>query len=184
MTGDTKYSNKLIELAQEMIRAQSDPDNNPPNGQPPIQLDSYYASRNVAAVLAFIYDFCYDQLSDSLKSQIVTLMNAYYDDVSVNGYQAQNYSYAAGGNYFGGHLYGVGLMGYASFGDNARAQEMIDWARIRFDGTAAPSLTPSLIPQAWRTQSFEGGMLPRVARDPTGPAIPPPPFNDPFTSHP
>src|SRR4029079_5307443 len=28
MTGDTRYSNKLIELAQEMIRAQSDPDNN------------------------------------------------------------------------------------------------------------------------------------------------------------
>jgi len=41
MTGDTQYSNKLIQLAQEMIRAQSDPDNSPPNGQPPIRLDSY-----------------------------------------------------------------------------------------------------------------------------------------------
>ncbi len=30
MTGDTRYSNKLIELAQEMIRAQSDPDNTTP----------------------------------------------------------------------------------------------------------------------------------------------------------
>lgn len=38
-TGDTKYSNKLIELAQEMIRAQSDPDNQPPNALLPIQLD-------------------------------------------------------------------------------------------------------------------------------------------------
>lgn len=54
--------------------------------------------------------------------------------MSVNGYQAQNYSYAAGGNFFGGHLYSVALMGYASFGDNPRAQEMIEWARIRFDG--------------------------------------------------
>src|SRR5260221_67484 len=87
MTGDTAYSSKLIELAQELIRAQSDPNNNPPNGSPPIQLDSYYASRNVASTLAFIYDYCYDHLNDaphpSLKSAMVTLMNQYYDDVSV-----------------------------------------------------------------------------------------------------
>jgi hypothetical protein len=180
MTQDTKYSNKLIELAQEMIRAQSDPDNNPPNGQTPVQLDSYYASRNVAPVLAFIYDFCYDQLSNSLKTQMVALMNAYYDDVSVNGYQAQDYSNAAGGNYFGGHLYGVGLMGYASFGDNPRAQEMIEWARIRFDGSPAPTLPASKKPDAWRTQTFEGGMRPAAALDYNGPAITGAPFKSGF----
>jgi hypothetical protein len=41
ITGDTKYSDKLIQLAQELIRAQSDPDNNPPKGFPPLQLNSY-----------------------------------------------------------------------------------------------------------------------------------------------
>ena len=46
MTGDTRYSNKLIELAQEMIRAQS---------EGPIQPDNYYPSRNLMSVLAFIY---------------------------------------------------------------------------------------------------------------------------------
>src|SRR6266545_6377409 len=100
MTGDTRYSNKLIELAQEMIRAQTDPDNNPPNGLQPIQADSYYASRGVAPTLAFIYDYCYDQLSASLKSQMVTLMNEYFDDFKVNGYQAQDFSYGADGNFF------------------------------------------------------------------------------------
>jgi hypothetical protein len=100
---DTKYSNKLIELAQEMIRAQSDPDNAPPNGQPPIHPDNYYPSRNLASVLAFIYDYCYDQLSASLKPQMIALMNDYYDDLSVNGYQAQAYSYAADSNFFGDH---------------------------------------------------------------------------------
>ena len=170
LTGDTKYSNKLIELVQEMIRAQTDPDNAPPNGQPPIRPDNYYPSRNLASVLAFIYDYCYDQLNASLKSQMVALMNDYYDDLSVNGYQAQNYSWAADGNFFGGHLYGVALMGYASFGDNPRAQEMIEWARIRFDGTRGPTVIPSKIPQAWRTQSFEGGQFPAVALDFNGPA--------------
>lgn len=180
LTGDTKYSGKLIELAQEMIRAQSDPDNNPPIGIPPIQPDSYYASRNVASTLAFIFDFCYDQLSAPLKAQMVTLMNQYYDDVKVNGYQAQNFSSAADGNYFGGHLYGVGLMGFASFGDNPRAQELIEWARIRFDGTPAPTLTPAQIPAAWRTQVFDGGERPSVALDFNGPAITGNPFRGGF----
>ncbi|MBI4469734.1 MAG: hypothetical protein HY650_10475 [Acidobacteria bacterium] len=180
MTGDTQYSNKLIQLAQEMIRAQSDPDNQPPDGLPPIRPDNYYPSRNLASVLAFIYDYCYDQLSASLKSQIIMLMNDYYDDVSVNGYQAQTYSYAAGGNFFGGHLYGVALMGYASFGDNPRAQEMIEWARIRFDGMPGPTLDASKIPESWRTQCFEGGMRPAASRDFNGPDITGNPFKGGF----
>ena len=180
MTGDTRYSNKLIALVQEMIRAQSDPDNAPPNGQPPIRPDNYYPSRNLASVLAFIYDYCYDQLSASLKSQMIALMNDYYDDLSVNGYQAQAYSYAADGNFFGGHLYGVALMGYASFGDNPRAQEMIEWARIRFDGTRGPTVVASKIPLAWRTQSFEGGQRPAVSLDFNGPDITGNPFKGGF----
>jgi len=182
MTGDTAYSNKLIELAQEMIRAQSDPNNNPPNGLPPIQLDSYYASRNVASTLAFIYDYCYDQLGDPLKADMVTLMNQYFDDVSANGYQAVlPYSYGADGNYFGGHLYAIALMGYASSGDNARAQEMIEWARNRFDGTPAPSLVaPAETSPAWRTQVFDGGEQPAVALDNNGPAITGNPFKGGF----
>ena len=178
MTGDIKYSNKLIELAQEMIHAQSDTVNNPPGGFP-IQLDSYYASRNVASTLAFIYDYCYVQLSGPLKAQMVTLMNQYFDDVSVNGYQAQTFSNAADGNYFGGHLYGVALMGYASAGDNARAQELIDWARARFDGTPG-TLVPSQMPDAWRTQTFDGGQRPAAAFDFNGPAITGNPFKGGF----
>jgi len=179
VTGDTKYSSKLVALAQEMIRAQSDPNNNPPIGLPPIQLDSYYASRNVASTLAFIYDYCYDQLSAPLKAQMVALMNDYFDDVRVNGYQAQVYSFAADGNYFGGHLYGVALMGYASAGDNARAQEMIDWARARFDGSPA-TLLPSELPDNWRTQVFDGGLHPAAALDFNGANVSGNPFKGGF----
>ncbi len=180
MTGDTKYSNKLVQLAQEMIRAQSDPDNNPPNGLPPLRLDSYYPTRAAPAVLAFIYDYCYDQLTAPLKTQMVALMNNYFDDLKVNGYQAQDYSTAADGNYFGGHLYGAALMGYASFGDNPNAQHMIDWARIRFDGTPAATVPPSETPGAWRSQVFDGGSRPAVAFDYQGPNISGNPFKGGF----
>jgi len=177
MTGTTTYSNKLIELAQDMIHAQGDTANNPPGGFP-IQLDSYYASRNVASTLAFIYDYCYDQLTPALKSQMIALMNQYFDDASVNGYQAQIYSNAADGNYFGGHLYGVALMGYASAGDNPRAQEMIDWARARFDGSVV--LAPSSMPDGWRTQVFDGGLRPAAAFDFNGPPVSGNPFKGGF----
>jgi hypothetical protein len=177
MTGATTYSSKLIELAQDMIHAQGDVINNPAGGFP-IQLDSYYASRNVASTLAFIYDYCYDQLSPALKSQMITLMNQYFDDASVNGYQAQIYSNAADGNYFGGHLYGVALMGYASAGDNPRAQEMIDWARARFDGSVV--LAPASMPDGWRTQVFDGGLSPAAALDFDGPAVTGNPFKGGF----
>lgn len=170
MTGDTKYSNKLLELAQVMIRAQDDP----PEGIPPVAIDSYYASRAVAPTIAFIYDFCYDQISlpanATLKANMINLMVAYYDDFAVNGYEAQNYSNASGGNYFGGHLYGAATMGYALFGDHARAQEMIDWARIRFDGTPSALIGEDRTPMAWRTQCFEGGFKPVVAYEYNGPA--------------
>ena len=52
-------------------------------------------------------------LSPALKTQMVALMNAYFDDLKVNGYQAQDFSSGADGNFFGGHLYGVAMMGYA-----------------------------------------------------------------------
>ena len=111
---------------------------------------------------------------------MITLMNQYFDDVRVNGYQAQIYSNAADGNFFGGHLYGVALMGYASFGDNPRAQEMIEWARIRFDGTPGSALSSSEIPLAWRTQVFDGRTASPVALDFNGPAITGNPFKGGF----
>jgi hypothetical protein len=180
MTGDTKYSNKLIELAQELIRAQHDPDNNPPNGFTPLQLNNYYPSRTASVALAFIYDYCYDQLSASLKTQMVALMNEYFNDFKVNGYQAQNFSEGADGNFFGGHLLAAAMMGYASFGDNPNAQHMIDWARIRFDGTPAATVPASETPFATRMQTFEGGQRPAAALDYLGPDITGNPFKGGF----
>ena len=72
-------------------------------------------------------------------------------------------------------------MGYASAGDNARAQEMIQWARNRFDGTPAPLLVPPAeTSPAWRTQTFDGGQRPAAAFDFNGPAITGNPFKGGF----
>lgn len=80
MTGDVSYSNKLMELIDEMVRAQSDPDNTPPTGFGPLVPDNYYSTRNLGPVLGVVYDWCYDQLG-ARKSAIVALMNLYYNEL-------------------------------------------------------------------------------------------------------
>lgn len=157
MTGDTAYSNKLMELADELIRAESDPENMAPNGTSPVRVNISYASRYVAPTIAIIYDWCYDRLGSTRKSQMIDLMNIYFDSLrSTYNYRSYENNGPSIGNYFGGHLFAVAYMGYATYGDNPRAQQMIDWARIRFDGTSSALLTSSDIPTRNRVQAFEG----------------------------
>jgi hypothetical protein len=166
-TGNVAYANKLAALADEMIRAQSAPGNNPPNGLPPIEPDNYYPTRFLGPSIAAIYDWSYSTLGSSRRSQMVTLMNAWFDDFKANGYQRNDHP---DGNYFWGHAAAAAWMGYATFGDNPRAQEMIDWARIRFDGTPSPLITGEEIPRNWIAQAFDGGVPPTVATD-GGPVV-------------
>lgn len=167
-TSNPAYATKLAALADEMIRAQSDPANNSPNGLPPLEVDNYYPTRYLGPAIAAIYDWCYDTLGSQRRANMVTLMNAWFDDMKANAYQRNDHP---DGNYFWGHAAAAAWMGYATFGsENPRAQEMIDWARIRFDGSSSPFLTGDEIPQNWIVQAFDGGVPPAVATD-GGPAV-------------
>lgn len=177
MTGDTAYSNKLVGLVDEMLRAETDPDNMPPNGRGPLVPDNYYATRHLCPVLAIIYDWCYDQLGASRRSAMVGLMNAYYSELRDSAYQRND---RADGNYFVGHLFGTAMMGYASYGDNTKAQEMIDWARIRFDGSASPLIDAEHSPEDFFAQLFEGGTRPQFAREYNGRNVTAAPFKGGF----
>jgi len=161
MTGDVSYSDKLLALVDEMIRAQSDPDNMPPLHNSPLQADNYYPTRNLGPLLAIAYDWCYDELGATRKAAMVSLMNIYYDDLRENAYEANDH---ADGNYYVGHLFCTGMMGYASYGDNPKAQEMIDWARIRLDGTPSALIDGLHSPADYFSQLFEGGALSEASR--------------------
>jgi hypothetical protein len=173
MTGDVSYSNKLMALIDEMLRAQTDPDNIPPKGLGPLVPDNYYSTRNLCPTLAIAYDWCYDQLGATRKAAIIALMNLYYNELRDSAYQRND---RADGNYFVGHLFGTAMMGYASYGDNPKAQEMIDWARIRFDGTSSALIDADHTPEDFFAQLFEGGTRPQVAREYNGPSFTTAPF--------
>jgi len=177
MTGDTSYSNRLLALVDEMLRAETDPDNMPPIGRGPLVPDNYYATRHLCPVLAIIYDWCYDQLGATRRGAMLSLMNAYYNELRDSAYQRND---RADGNYFVGHLFGTAMMGYASHGDNPKAQEMIDWARIRFDGTTSPLIDAEHSPEDFFAQLFEGGTRPQFAREYNGRNITAAPFKGGF----
>ncbi len=154
MTGYSKYAAKLLQLADEMIAAQSRSENGPPRGVPPLRPDDYYPTRYLGPVIAIIYDWCYDQLGDARKAKMVEIMNTYFDDMRANAYQVNDH---ADGNYFNGHLIAAAWMGYTSRGDNPRAQEMIDYARMRFDGRPSSLVARTNVPNSHVDQVFDGG---------------------------
>ncbi len=153
----TIYSDKLIDLAEEMISAQYDPLNTCADCLVPLEVDSYFPTRFIGMTISIIFDYCYEELSPSLKSQMVTLMNDYFDSMRNNAYQINE---RASGNYFFGHVICAAAMGYASAGDNLRSDELIAFARMRFDGSPSALVDPANIPQDNVVQTFEGGYRP------------------------
>ncbi len=155
VSAETQYADKLIEIADEMLRAQTDPDNNQKGKTlPPLQPDNYYATRYLGPVAAVIYDWCYDRLGADRQKKLIALMNTYFDDFRENGYEINDH---ATGNYYLGHMIAAGYMGFAIMGDNPRAQEMIDFARVRFDGKTSPLVKAENVPTDNFALGFAGG---------------------------
>lgn len=152
-SGDASYATKAIALADTMIYAEYDAS----QAKGPFQVDHSYPSRHLAPAMAMIYDWCYDRLDSSHKARMIACMNRWFDSLSF-GFDTYQSHGAPTGNYFGSHLYGAAFMGYATYGDNPRAQAMIDWARDRFDGSVSTNLTTADRTPFSRTDAFEGSV--------------------------
>lgn len=117
LTGNSAYANKVKQIVAVMVKADVGP----------IQVDSRFPTRFIALGLALAYDWCYDQLSSTDKANWTALADVYWNDVNARGYQ-WNVSSGAGpngyGNYFGGHLLGMGTLALAIEGDDLNAATM------------------------------------------------------------
>ncbi|HRE57374.1 MAG TPA: T9SS type A sorting domain-containing protein, partial [Candidatus Kapabacteria bacterium] len=157
LTGDTSYSSKAVALAQEMVRAMHDSDNNWGN-RSPFNLANTYPSRYVGPAAAIIYDYCYDKISPNLRGQLHTIFNIWFDSTRKEGGLAYENNSHSHGNHLGGHMVGIGLLGLATLGENPRAQHLIDWSRYRLDGTPSTLLESTDYPDSYRTQNFSDGV--------------------------
>jgi Heparinase II C-terminal domain len=141
LTGNIAYASQVKTVVSVMIAA----------GAAPIQVDDRYPSRFIGTGLAIAYDWCYDQLSASDKAHWTALADLYWNDVNSNGYQwaASSGTGPNGyGNYFGGHLLGMGTLALAIEDDDLNSAAMQAAVLQNFNIYVVP---------AFSTGGFQGG---------------------------
>jgi gliding motility-associated-like protein len=169
----TAYSNKMLNLADVIIKGYAD---YPPNTnyQPNIfQYNSSYATRHVGKTIAIIYDWCYDELGATRKAALLNVMKDWFTFMSAKPYVLNQLQDDPTGNYYVGHLICAGYMGYAIGSDDPMSQKMIDFARQRAIGTPG-SLNPNTTTSAetalnYFTQSVKGGLPSGASKSYLGP---------------
>jgi hypothetical protein len=96
----------------------------------PQDLDNYKVSVTGVAVT---FDWLYDVLTPQQKQQIIDFVNQAYDDMAEwYEFAWMNYNYDI--------MMITGISGYATYGDNPRAQELIDYIRNYRWGFTKPAL--------------------------------------------
>jgi len=169
----TPYSNKLMQLADVIIKAYADyPPNK--NGNPNIfQFNSSYATRHVGKTIAVIYDWCYDELGAARKAALLNVMKDWFIYMSATPFSVNQLQSGPTGNYYVGHLICAAYMGYAIGADDTLSQKMIDFARERAIGTPG-SLNPNTQTSGetaynYFTQSVKGGLPSGASQSYLGP---------------
>lgn len=152
----TAYSNKLMQLADSIMSANRRYRSQINTWNHPLSRNGYYPTRHLGRIIGTIYDWCHDELGQARKDSLIHLMKQWFDDIRGNAYQNND---RATGNYFFGHVFCVAHFGYALGSDDPRSQEMIDWARIRFDGTPSPNVEPQDIPDNNLADTWENGYM-------------------------
>jgi hypothetical protein len=129
-TGAKKYARKVAEIlaaANATVR----------NGNlEPIQADKGFPSRSAALAVALGFDWIYAELSPAERAATVATLNRWFDSYKTDALDPDG---PAQSNYFGGHLVGFGAAGYATLGDNPRANEITQHFRVRFERSVAPA---------------------------------------------
>lgn len=150
MTGATKYSSKLREVAAAMVAAGVTPISRP---------STAYSSRSVALALGLIYDWIYPELSTQEKADLCALGDINYNYVqSLKNGATWGNSMNAYGNFFGGHLVGLGISALAMEGDNVNAQEQIAFLQATaWNKFVVPAFTTGGLQGGYPAESYNYG---------------------------
>ena len=140
----------------------------------PEWVDGGYASRNSVVALAIGYDWIYDQLSSQNKTDFAHVLDAWWTEVNLSGYQWANASYGATdngcGNYSGGDLMGFGLGAIAFEGDDSNTTAIFNDATYgivtRLNNRFLPQITSGCFTSGFPSESYSygSGTLIRLAQ--------------------
>src|ERR1035437_6816920 len=93
----------------------------------PVSIETGYPSRFVPLAFGLVYDWCVDGLSPVQKAATVATAHAWYNWISANAFGATSTgSISPQNNYTGGHIVGLGVLGYAIY-DEDGTTTITDW---------------------------------------------------------
>ena len=100
----------------------------------PVSQDSGRADMATTFSVAIAYDWLYDLLSGQQKAATATTLNTWNDWTVNNAYGRGDPTT----NYWEAHVTATSSVGYATYGDNSRAQAWLDWAANQWNTYFAP----------------------------------------------
>lgn len=135
--------------------------------QDPQRVDSGYPSRNSALALALAYDWIYDQLSDTEKTNLAHVLETWWAQVNTNGYRWASASGSYGltdsgcGNYAVGHLLGFSALAIAFEGDDGVTDDMFSnsvyGVGTRLSSRFLPQATSGCFASGYANESYSYG---------------------------
>jgi hypothetical protein len=130
VTGDAAYASKGVELVDYIASL------GVAGMLAPAAIDSGYPSRSAVYGLAIAYDWLHDRLTTQQKVAVGRALNLWYDWFRRAAFENSGPAY---GNYFGGHLLGFGLAGFATETENPRGREIAAHIRDLFQTHVVPA---------------------------------------------
>jgi hypothetical protein len=120
----------------------------------PEAIDSGFPSRTTMVALALGYDWFYDSLGADEKLLAIHALNVWFDWFRKFAFEKDGPAY---GNYFGGHILGFGLAGYATESDNPRGKEITKAIRTLFDAQVGKAFTSGGFAGGYPVESYTYG---------------------------
>jgi hypothetical protein len=139
VTGHTAYASKGIELIDYIASL------GVAGMLAPAAIDSGFPSRSAIYGLAIGYDWMHDRLTANERAAVAQALNLWFDWFRRAAFENNGPAY---GNYFGGHVMGFGLAGFATEADNPRGREIVAHIGGLFQTRVVP---------AFATGGFAGG---------------------------
>lgn len=152
-TNAAKYGAKAADIAVKISLSPA------AQGEDPCK-DDGYVMRFFGVGMGILYDWAYDELTPTQRTQIYTTANAWQTSwETAGGCSAFAYEHPPLGNYFAGYFHAKTVMALATAGDNpSAAAQWTNWQTVQFD--TAASNPPHIGVQPYYAAHMAGGGWP------------------------
>jgi hypothetical protein len=139
----------------------------------PVSTETGYPSRFVAPTVGLAYDWCFSGLSTAQKNATIVTAHVWFNWVSVNAFAISGGDAVPNANYTGGHILGMGIMGYAIYDEDAGASTLVNWASTLWNNAISQGFSAPIVGNQYSYMApygvgvYYSGVVPEFNYDPS-----------------